>query len=69
VNLLFALLSAPVLQAADLPWVQIAGLVLVLAIVWMILRSLLRLAQRVVALGCFVILLVGAVLLFLQYYS
>jgi hypothetical protein len=69
VNILLEFLTFPVFQAADLHWLEVAGVVLALAILWMILRSILRLAQRVVALGCFVILLLGAVLLFLQYYS
>ncbi len=43
-------------------WPQIAGIILVLAIAWIIIRILLKLAARVLVMGCFVILILGVVL-------
>jgi hypothetical protein len=44
-------------------FLPIALLVLVLGIIWIIVRFVLRLAKRIFALGCFAILVLGAILL------
>ncbi|MCL4562345.1 MAG: hypothetical protein M1281_17250 [Chloroflexi bacterium] len=41
---------------------QIVGIVLVLAIAWIVIRILLKLAVRVLVMGCFVIVVLGVVL-------
>jgi hypothetical protein len=44
-------------------WIQIAILIFVLLLVWGIVRFFLRLAFKVFASGCFVILILGLILL------
>ncbi len=47
---------------------RIAGLLLVLAIVWIVLQIVLRLAMRIFSMGCMLIVGVGVVLLALRFF-
>jgi accessory gene regulator protein AgrB len=49
-------------------WTQILLLLLVLAVAWILLRFVLRLAVRVFSIGCGLIVLLGLVLLAYNYF-
>jgi len=48
--------------------VRIAIFVVILALVWIILRTVLRLAMRVFSFGCTAIVILGLVLLAIRYF-
>jgi hypothetical protein len=56
------------LQASD-QLIQIAVLIFILLVVWIALRFVMRLAQRIFALGCVIIVLIAVVLLILRFFS
>ncbi len=54
---------------ANMDWTTIAIIVAVLVVGWVILRTVLRLTMRVFAIGCTGLLLLGAALAVLAYFS
>jgi hypothetical protein len=50
-------------------WTNILTVIVILVVAWLILRFVLRLAQRVFAMGCFLIVVLGAALLLFRYFT
>lgn len=62
-----ALFPVPVLALPSSQIIQIAVYVGILLVIWIVLRTILRLAMRVFTLGCGAILILGFILLALRY--
>ena len=52
---------APIFQAGEINWVGLAVALVVLAVGWIILRTVLRLTMRIFAIGCIGLLIVVGV--------
>jgi hypothetical protein len=47
--------------------VNLFGIILAIGVAWIVLRFILRLAQRVFQIGCLAIIVIGGILILLQY--
>ncbi len=63
----FAGLQNLLLQTPEDQWIQYGLILLVIVIAWVVLRFVLRLAMRVFALGCGLILFLGLAFFLFQY--
>lgn len=57
----------PILGLSSTQLVQIAIFILILAVVWVVLRTILRMTMRFFTFGCGSILVLGLILIVLQY--
>jgi hypothetical protein len=68
-QVLFPFLSSPLLPISTENIVRIAVYVVILLVVWMVIRTIMRVTFRLFAFGCGAILVLGFILIAMRYFQ